>query len=125
MAKSRKSDSAKSLKKAESGRPFQFNSEIKFVIPPGFPITYADQGVIQFFDDEFIISFFQTPHPVVQNEEDIERHRILEAQCVFRVVLRPATMARLHQAMSGNLEKFRAVLEQMVAEPNISRRRPQ
>ena len=81
--------------------------DLKWVIPDGFPITYADQAVVQHFPDEFIVSFFQSSHPVLLTEAEAKALKKVSANCVARFALSPPQMARLTQAMVQNFNKWK------------------
>ena len=86
--------------------------DIKWLVPEGFPITYADQAVVQHFPDEFIVSFFQSSHPVLMKGADIKALKEIPAHCVARFALSPEQMARLSQVMVQNFNKWKEKQEE-------------
>lgn len=66
-------------------------------------ISYADQYIVQHHPDEFIISFFQTEHPIIFTEDDFKKLENLRAYCVFRVVLKPSQAKDLSDILRKNI----------------------
>jgi len=75
---------------------------IEFIIEDT-DISYADQYVVQNFPHEFIISFFQTEHPLIFTEDDFRKLGNLHAYCIFRVALRPSQAKELSDILQRNI----------------------
>src|SRR5690242_7259571 len=55
-------------------------------------ISYADLYTVQHYPKEFIVSFFQTDHPLLFEKGDLERLSGVTATCIHRIALRPDQM---------------------------------
>ena len=80
---------------------------INFVVPPDFPIIYADQAVVQHYPDEFVISFFQSAHPILLRDAQVKDLTEVQANCVARFAITPQQMARLTGVMVDNFNKWK------------------
>lgn len=83
--------------------------KIEYIIPAGFGVMFSDQAYIQSTSTEFIISFFQTEHPLIQSKEDLEALEAIRAFCVSRIVVTPPQMAKLFKAMHEAILKHQAM----------------
>ena len=85
---------------------------LEYVIPEGFGFLFSDQAFIQNTENEFILNFFQSGLPLVQSKEDLQKVESLRAYCVARIVLTPAQMFRLANAITGNIKKYQERFDQ-------------
>ncbi len=85
---------------------------IRHRVQEGQPLIFANNMVIQHTADEFIMSFFQVSPPIVPGAPD-ELRRIAEelgsidAFCVARIVITPAHMKRVVDAIGSNWERYK------------------
>src|SRR5262245_11582770 len=70
-------------------------------------ITYSDLVTIQNYPREFIISFFQTGHPLIFDQKDVDKIKEFTAYCVHRVSLRPEQMLELAEAINTNVAAWK------------------
>ncbi len=67
-------------------------------------ISYADQYIVQPFPEEFIISFFQTEHPIVFTKDAFQKLEKLSAYCIFRIVLRPNQIKEFSEILQKQIK---------------------
>ncbi len=78
--------------------------KIKHYIPDGMVGVYADNSQVMHTANEFILSFFQIEHPVV--EPDLASLREVRSRCVARIVLSPDQMTKLVGILAENLAAY-------------------
>ena len=81
--------------------------------PDGLDSVYASNFIIQHGLEEFYISFFEMPPPIVlgtaeEREEQISKIESVRAKCVARVVLTPTRIPALIAALEENYDKYLA-----------------
>ncbi len=104
---------AKKAKKAsvkyrsrETAQPRQV--ALEFVLPDDMVSQFADNLVIAHTGNEFILSFLQTQHPLITKPEEAAKLTSVEARCVARIVVTPAGMDQIVDAMQKNLERYQS-----------------
>lgn len=82
-------------------------------IEPDEPIIFANQFLIQYFEEEFILSFGQlVPPPMLANEdEDLRRERLerleyVPSKVVGRFGFTPQRMRNLVRVMQDSLARY-------------------
>jgi hypothetical protein len=72
-------------------------------------VKYSDGLLVQSDESGFIISFFQTQHPVTLTEEERIKVRKIRTKCVARVFVSPPIFEVTIEALARNLEKYNAL----------------
>jgi hypothetical protein len=84
-------------------------------------IQYADLFTVQNYPTEFILTFFQTAHPLLFTEKDLRDSSKLTAYCTYRVSLPPPLMLEFADALKTNVEAWKKRMADMGdAEPGTS-----
>lgn len=92
----------------EEEQPKELEIPIEWYVPDSIVSQYATNMVIQHFEHEFIISFFDTKPPLivgVPSKEVLESLKSIRAECVARIVVAAARMPGFVNALQTNLEK--------------------
>lgn len=84
---------------------------LDFTLPDGMVGQFADNMIVSHTGNEFILSFTQTLHPLVVKPEEAEKITSVEARCVARVILTPAGMNQIVEALQTNLERYQKSVE--------------
>lgn len=82
---------------------------IQWVVPDSIVSQYATNMIIQHFEHEFILSFFETKPPLivgVPSKEQLETLTSVKSTCIARIVIAPERMPNFVAALQTNLEKW-------------------
>jgi hypothetical protein len=82
---------------------------IEWYVPDSVVSQYATNMVIQHFENEFIISFFETKPPLIvgiPSKEQLESLTSIRSTCIARIVVSAARMPTFVSALQTNLEKW-------------------
>ena len=82
------------------------NIPLEYVLPPDVPVFYADNVNVINSESEFVISFLQTQHPLIKNEEDWNNIKSVQAKCVARIVISPMKMQAIVGVLVGNFQGY-------------------
>src|SRR5437016_2263360 len=91
--------------------PTTLQVKIEPVVPPGFPLTFANHTIVTGATHEFILSFFQVEVPATQDPAELARIKSARANCVVRVVLTPGHALDLFNALQAQLQSRAAMQE--------------
>jgi hypothetical protein len=92
--------------KVELGQQIEKLVKIEYVTDD-CDISYSDLVTIQNYPREFILSFFQTEHPLIFEQKDVDKLKDVTAYCVHRIALRPEQMLELAEAIKTNVEAWK------------------
>jgi hypothetical protein len=87
---------------------------IEWYVPESLVSRYATNMIVQHSEHEFILSFFDTPPPLILWEakvEDLEGIKSIRATCVAQIIVAKGRMQRFLDAMQDNLKRSRGKLE--------------
>jgi hypothetical protein len=84
---------------------------IDWVFPEDIVSRYATNLVVQHYEHEFIISFFELKRPIMLGEPDEIAAKFQElesapAECVARVIVAADRMPEFIAVLQGNLDKY-------------------
>jgi hypothetical protein len=84
---------------------------IEWYVPESLVSRYATNMIVQHSEHEFILSFFDTPPPLILGEsklEDLQKIKSIRAICVAQIIVAKDRMQGFVNAMQENLAKARA-----------------
>ena len=87
------------------------------IYPDDLQSYFVSNVVVQPQPDSFILSFFEIWPPAILGGSDAEKQQALdlvdhvEAKCVARIVLTPATMKEFVKVMSENLLNYERMMQ--------------
>jgi hypothetical protein len=82
---------------------------IEWIVPDSIVSQYATNMIIQHFEHEFILSFFETQPPLIigiPSKEQLESLKSVKSTCIARIVIAPERMQNFVNALQTNLEKW-------------------
>jgi hypothetical protein len=74
---------------------------------------FADQAMIFHAGETFTLFFFQSSFPPTEDVDELNKLTEIPAKCVARIVLTPALMRQVSDAITKNLARFDLVLERV------------
>jgi hypothetical protein len=83
---------------------------IEWYMPESLISRYATNMIVQHSEHEFIISFFDTPPPLILSEsriEELQKIKSIRATCVAQIIVAKDRMQGFVNAMQENLGKSR------------------
>ncbi len=87
---------------------------IEWHIPESLVSRYATNMIVQHSEHEFILSFFDTPPPLILGEsriDELKKIKSIRATCVAQIIVAKDRMPRFVDAMQENVRKARAKAE--------------
>lgn len=72
--------------------------------------------------DEFVISFFQSAHPLIFGRADLQNLTDIQTTCIARFVLNPRQMARLTEAMAENFNNWQTQQQALLTKAQESKK---
>jgi len=110
---------ARAKKKQASGEPRAV--PIAWDVPSNVPAVRVNNFVIQHTDDDFVISVFEIPTPIVFGNSEERAAKVLEmgaitALCRGRFVLGPGRMSELIELLTRNFEEWQKQIRVAVEE---------
>src|SRR5215216_2408009 len=91
-------------KKLADGREIPIN----WYFPDDLVSGYATNILVQAGPEEFYVSFFEAPPPVIMRPEDVEKINEVEAECIARIVINPRRMGDFIRVLQQQFEAFNA-----------------
>src|SRR5438552_1626140 len=91
--------------------PVAMQVKVETVVPPGFPLTFANHTVVGSAAHELIVSFFQVDLPTTLDAAEIAKIKSVRANCVARIVLTPGHAIELFNALQTQLQSRGAAKE--------------
>lgn len=101
----------------ENQEEFTKRIKIERVYPDELKSYFVSNVVVQHQLDNFILSFFEVWPPAVLGETDEEKERAIdaidhvEAKCVARLVLTPATMKQFLDTIAENWKSYEQLIQ--------------
>jgi len=93
----------------------QVEVPIEWYVPESLVSRYATNMIVQHSEHEFILSFFETPPPLILGEsrsEDLKKLKSIRATCVAQIIVARDRMPRFVDVMQENVKKARAKTEE-------------
>lgn len=90
-------------------QPEEREIPIEWYVPDSIVSQYATNMVVQHFEHEFIISFFETKPPLIiglPSKEQLQSLTSIRSTCIARIVVTTARMPTFVNALQTNLEKW-------------------
>src|SRR6266511_1940735 len=84
---------------------------IEWYVPESLVSRYATNMIVQHSEHEFILSFFDTPPPLIFGEsrlEELQKIKSIRATCVAQIIVAKERMSGFVNAMQENLAKTQA-----------------
>ena len=79
--------------------------KVEYYATDDVPSIYSDGSFVVHTENEFVISFYQTQFPPI-NEESAKELKELRSKCIVRIIVSPNQMRRLTEALATNLGKY-------------------
>jgi hypothetical protein len=83
----------------------KINVPIVRQLPPDLVMHFVDSTIVTHTENEFILSFLQTQHPLAASKEEVQKVTQVVSECVARIVVTPRHMEQIVSALQTNLEK--------------------
>lgn len=87
---------------------------VKYIVPPTIQPLFTNNAVVQHDQQHFAISFYEVWPPLILGETDEDKLEYfqavdhVDAKCVAKIVMSPADLRDLIDALTENLAKHEA-----------------
>jgi hypothetical protein len=80
---------------------------INWTFPPDLISRYATNIIVQLAENEFVVSFFEIPPPVLlRGQEDLDKLESVTAQCVSRIIIAAEKMPQFVDVLNRQLSVY-------------------
>ena len=85
-------------------------------LPDNTPTFYSDGMLVLHSANEFILSFLQTDYPLAGSKEELQQVKSVKRKCIARIIVSPAQLEAVANALRDNLKKYQDSFKKPQAE---------